>query len=239
MRFNAVPASVAALALILGGTTGVLGAAQSAYPRMAPLQQYLTPGGQAEVALARTAAPASLSAHATVLVLTRHGYQVAAKGSNGFTCLVERSWMKSFDDSEFWDWKMRAPTCFNPEAARTIVPYTIQRTNLALAGSTESEIFARIKAAVAAKQLPSPAPGAMSYMMSKQQDLTDAQGHWMPHLMWYAPKADTANDGANWGADLSGSPVLFDTAHRVNPEPWTLFFVPVSHWSDGSRAPQM
>src|SRR5579862_9644586 len=210
LRFNAASASVTALSLILAGTACVQGATQSAYPHMAPLQQYLAPGGQAEVALARTAAPASISAHATVLVLTRRGYQVAARGSNGFTCLVERSWMKSFDDSEFWDWKMRAPTCFNPEAARTIIPYTIQRTNLALAGSSESEILDRIKAAVTAKQLPSPAPGAMSYMMSKQQNLTDAQGHWMPHLMWYAPKADTAHDGADWGADLSDSPVIFD-----------------------------
>ncbi len=134
---------------------------------------------------------------------------------------------------------MRAPVCYNPEASRTVLPYTLKRTGMVLAGLSESAIYDRIKAAVAAKELPAAAPGSMAYMMSKDQHLTDAAKAWMPHVMFYSPKADTANDGASWGADEPGSPVIFDNGHRVNPEPWTLFFVPVSHWSDGSPAPIM
>jgi hypothetical protein len=55
----------------------------------------------------------------------------------------------------------------------------------------------------------------MSYMMSKHGDLGDAVGPWMSHLMFYAPKADGAKNGASWGADLRASPVVLDTSHRV------------------------
>lgn len=227
------------LLMVAGTRQAPLLAAGGPYATMAPLERYLIPDREEEIRLARSAAPEAVSRDATILVLTRRGYQVAAKGSNGFTCLVERAWMKSFDDREFWDWKMRAPTCYNAEAARTILRYTYKRTDMALAGLARAAILARITAAVTAKQLPSPEPGAMAYMTSKDQYLTDANKAWMPHLMFYAPKPDSAKDGASWGADLPGSPVLFDSAHHINPEPWTLFFVPIAHWSDGSPAPAM
>jgi hypothetical protein len=91
----------------------------------------------------------------------------------------------------------------------------------------------RIKGAVASKELPTPEPGAMSYMLSKEQYLSDAVGHWYPHLMFHIPKTD----GASWGANLDGSPVLLDP--REAPEPETIFFVPVGMWSDGSPTPAM
>jgi hypothetical protein len=84
---------------------------------MAPLGQYLIPDEKAEIALARSAAPASISDAAEVMVLRRDGFATAASGSNGFVCVIERSWGKATDDSEFWNPKMRAPHCFNPAAA--------------------------------------------------------------------------------------------------------------------------
>jgi hypothetical protein len=54
------------------------------------LDQYLIPDEKAEIALARSAAPASISDKAEVMVLRRDGYATAVKGSNGFTCIVER-----------------------------------------------------------------------------------------------------------------------------------------------------
>ena len=239
VSLQAVAMKITALSFILASTCAQGQAQNTPYPRMAPLQQYLMADRRAEIALAQSAAPPAISLHATVLVLTPHGYRVAHKGGNGFTCLVERAWMKPFDDAQFWNWKMRGPTCYNSAASRTILPYTYKRTDMVLAGLTESAIFNHIKAAVADRQLPSPEPGSMAYMMSKDQYLEDAGKSWMPHVMFYSPKADSANDGANWGADRPGSPVLFDNAHHVNPEPWALFFVPVSHWSDGSPAPLM
>src|SRR5579863_8503012 len=67
------------------------------YPKMAPLSQYLM-DRQAEIDLARSAAPTAISGHATILVLTPRRYETAVEGTNGSTCLVERSWTKAFDD---------------------------------------------------------------------------------------------------------------------------------------------
>jgi hypothetical protein len=207
--------------------------ANSPYSSMAPLDQYLIADRDAEIALARTAAPKSISADATVLALGRHGYETAVTGKNGFVCIVERAWTSPFDHPEFWNPKNRSPICYNPAAARSILPYTLKRTELVLAGLSKPQMLARIKAAVDLKELPTPEPGAMSYMMSKEQYLNDAVGHWFPHLMFHIPKTD----GATWGANLDGSPVVTDT--RQVPEPETIFFVPIGAWSDGTPAPAM
>lgn len=206
------------------------------YAQMAPLNQYLMTERQAEIDLARSAAPPGISLHATVMVLGNHGYETVENGTNGFTCLVERAWMSPFDSREFWNWKMRGPICYNPPASRTVLLYTLKRTDLALAGLTKAQMLDVIKAAVADKQLPAPEPGSMSYMMSKQGNLGDGVGPWTSHLMFYAPKADGAKDGASWGADVPASPVILDTSHRVMPEPETIFMLPVAHWSDGTSA---
>jgi hypothetical protein len=201
---------------------------------MAPLDQYLMTDRNAEIALARTAAPKSLSDDATVVVLDRqHGYVTAVKGKNGFVCIVERAWTSPFDDPEFWNPKNRSPICYNPAAARSVLLYTYKRTESVLAGLTKPQMLDRIKAAVAGKELPTPEPGAMSYMMSKEQYLNDAVVHWYPHLMFHIPKVD----GASWGANLDGSPVVFDPREIAEPE--TIFFVPVGKWSDGTPVPPM
>jgi hypothetical protein len=231
---------VGALACRILLLTGVLTAAGSAraedvkssYSSMAPLDQYLMPERQAEISLARSAAPAAISDHATVLVLARHGYEVAITGSNGFTCVVERSWMSPFDSVEFWNPKMRGPICYNPPATRTILPFTIKTTELVLARLPKAQINERIQAIVANKELPMPEPGAMSYMMSKGSYLGDTVGHWHPHLMFHIPKTDAAS----WGANLPSSPVELDTEHHEVPEPETIFLVPVGNWSDGPSA---
>jgi len=206
---------------------------KSPYPSMAPLAQYFMADRNAEIALARTAAPKSISADATVMILGSHGYQTAVQGNNGFVCVVERAWMSPFDHPEFWNPRNRSPICYNPAAARSILPYTFKRTEFVLAGLSKPEMLDRIKAAVARKELPTPEPGAMSYMLSKEQYLNDSVGRWFPHLMFHIPKTD----GASWGANLDGSPVLYDP--RELPEPETIFFVPVGMWSDGTPAPPM
>ena len=203
------------------------------YPNMAPVEQYFMADRNAEIALARTAAPKSISSDAAILVLGRHGYETAVEGKNGFVCVVERAWMSPFDHPEFWNPKNRSPICYNPPAARSVLPYTLKRTELVLAGLTKPQMLDHIKAAVAKKELPPPEPGAMSFMLSKEQYLADSVGHWFPHLMFHIPKAD----GATWGANLPGSPVVLDP--REVPEPETVFYVPVGTWSDGTSAPVM
>ena len=202
------------------------------YPSMAPIAQYLMTE-DAEIALARSAAPPSLSADATILVLTTHGYDVAAKGRNGFTCMVERGWTAPFDLADFGNPKIRAPVCYNAQAVRTVLPYGIERTRLVLAGMTTAQMHAKIEKDVADKLLVPPAAGAMSYMMSKDQYLGHGATHWHPHLMFHLARTDAAA----WGANYDGSPIIVDTSHHDVPEPQTIFMMLVGHWSDGTPAP--
>jgi hypothetical protein len=204
------------------------------YPAMAPLASYLETSAPDEIALARSAAPASISADAEVLTLSRAGYETAVKGNNGFVCLVERSWATSFADSEFWNPKFRAPICFNRAAAHTVLPAYIERTGWVLAGVSISEMMARTRVELSASTFMLPDAGAMSYMMSKQGHLSDALGHWHPHLMFYLANTEAAA----WGANLDGSPVFADGstifAQKGTREPVTTFFVPITQWSDGT-----
>ena len=201
----------------------------SPYERMAPLEQYVMPP-DSEIALARSAAPAAISDKATVLTLDSRGYQTTVRGTNGFTCLVERSWMAPFESPDFWNPKIRGPVCYNPAASRSILAYTLRRTKLALAGDSKDRMLDEVRVALARNELPSPEPGAMSFMMSKDGYLSDADNHWHPHLMFHVPKVS----GASWGANLPGSPVILDD--REVAEPQTIFMLPVSHWSDGTTA---
>src|SRR5258708_17576695 len=200
------------------------------YASMAPLEQYLMAHRNAEIALARSAAPEAISRDADVLVLGRHGYETAVKGKNGFVCVVERGWMGPFngeDAANFWDPNIRGPICFNPTAARSILPLTYKRTEMILAGQSKAQIIDGIKTFV--KQgLPPLEPGAMSYMMSKDQYLTDGARHnWIAHLMFYTPLMD----GAVWGPDLPHSPLMLNPQFDANPDPFPLSLFPPRSWS--------
>jgi hypothetical protein len=222
--------------LILGAVFGApqaASAASQAYAQMAPGAEYLMPDRAAEIALARSAAPASISGSATVLVLSSKGYETAVDGTNGFTCVVERAWMSPFDSPEFWNPKLRGPVCYNPAATRSILPITRYRTKLAQSGVAKDQMYDQIRAAMARKELPAVEPGAMSFMMSKDGYLSDDGGHWHSHLMFYIQGTDTTG----WGANLKGSPVVVDDEHLKIPEQQVIFMVPVSRWSDGSFAP--
>lgn len=201
------------------------------YPTMAPLNQYLISDENSEIALARTAAPSSISNAAEVMVLGHEGYTVAVKGTNGFLCLVERAWGAATDDSDFWNPKVRAPICFNPAAARTFVPIFLMKSKLVLAGKSKAEIVEATASALDKKELPPLEPGAMCYMMSKQQYLNDRGKSWHPHLMFLV----SGDVGKTWGADLPGSPVVAaaDPQERV-----TIFMVWTGKWSDGTAGPQ-
>ncbi len=211
-------------------------AAKASYPSMAPLDQYLMTDRNAEIAMARSAAPEAISRDADVLVLGRHGYETAVKGKNGFVCAVERGWMGPFDGdsaANFWNPKLRGPVCFNPPAARSILPMTYKRTEMVLAGQSKAQIMDGIKTFIK-QDLPPLEPGAMAYMMSKDQYLSDSDHHnWMAHLMFYTPLMD----GAIWGADLPNSPIMLNPQFNGAPEPINVFMVPAGWWSDGTADP--
>ena len=216
--------------LLLAGAARAQGTGP--YPVMAPAERYRMADAKSEIALARTAAPPSTSADATVLVLGRSGYEVAVKGSNGFVCFIERSWTAGLDDPVFWDPKIRAPNCFNPEAVKTVLPMFLERTRWVLAGLSRAEIIARTRAAFAAHRIVAPGPGAFSFMLSRQGNLGDPAGGgpWLPHVMFFIPHGQAAA----WGASLDASPVIGAEGLAFEP---TVLFIPVRRWSDGSPAP--
>jgi hypothetical protein len=216
--------------------------AATTYPNMAPIEQYLM-DRTAEIALARSAAPESISRDAEVLVLGRHGFETAVKGTNGWVCVVGRGW-GMFDAPEFWNPKIRAASCVNPPAARSTIPLVSMQTKLLLDGHSKVETIAAIKAAFEKKELPAFEPGGVSYMMSKSAYLTDSGNHNAPHLMFYAP----TKDAAAWGANLPNSPMMgvnyWYLSEQSYPQllgfpPITVFLVGADKWSDGTPAPSM
>ena len=197
------------------------------YPNMSPIEQYLMTDQAAEITLARSAAPESISRDAEVMVLGRHGFETAVKGKNGFVCIVERSWT-SAADADFWNPKVRTPICYNAAAARSLLPRNIKRTELIMAGRTKTQVDETIVAGVDKKELPAMESGAMCYMMSKQGYGGDSVPHWPSHVMFFYSQTDPAT----WGANLPGSPVL---AMSDDHEHLTEFVVAVQRWSDGTE----
>jgi hypothetical protein len=232
-KISAIAIKSFALLLVLG--TAYQAVAQAAttpstttpYPKMAPIDQYLMADRAAEIALARSAAPESISHDAEVQVLGRHGFETAVKGTNGFVCIVGRSWTSTVD-AEFWNPKVRVPMCVNAAAARSYLLRLTKETEWGLAGRTQAQMTEPITAAIAKKELPPMEPGAMCYMMSKEGYGGDSVPHWPSHLMFFYSDTDVAS----WGANLPGSPVvgLSDPVEHL-----TQFVIATQRWSDGTE----
>ena len=230
------------LAIGIGFLVSNAAAQSDPYPKMAPVDQYLMEE-KAEIQLARSAAPDSISRDATILVLGRQGYETAVEGKNGFVCMVARGWTGMFDWPEFWSPNVRAADCLNPQAAHSILPIFYLRARMVMAGRSKAEMVSALKAAFEKKQLPSLESGAMDYMMSKSSYLTDQGGHNVPHVMFYT-RVENAKD---WGSGAAGSPVMSTPYWFISQKeqsqvkglpPILVFLVMVADWSDGTPAGQ-
>jgi hypothetical protein len=195
--------------------------AKSPYPTMAPIEQYRM-DRDAEIALARTAAPASISRDAEILVLGQKNFETAVKGKNGYLCVVGRAFAGPLNNPEFWNPKNRSPICWNPPAARSLWPYAVKEAGMALAGASKAQIVEAIKTAVAKKELGVPETGSMAYMMSKEAYLTDRGDHNLAHVMFELPRNGVFQDDPNYFVSWDPAPVIE-------------FNVPVGQWSDGTN----
>ena len=228
--------------LVIASVCGVSSAAAQTdtYSRMAAIGQYQMEES-AEIQLARSAAPNSISSDATILVLRRQGYETAVQGKNGFVCMVGRSWLAAFDWPEFWNPKVRAADCMNPQAARSMVPIVLLRSRMVMAGRSKAEMLSAVKAAFENKQVPPLESGAMDYMMSKTAYLTDEGEHNAPHLMFLT----AGMDARDWGSDAAGSPLISapywflsskEPSQMTGLPPILVFLIGVANWSDGTTA---
>jgi hypothetical protein len=189
--------------LILTALTqaGVLPAQSPPPHQYPPLREYLMPR-EAEMALARSAAPASITSRATIKVLATSGYLVAREGDNGFVCLVMRAWSApTYTPAQFrdlvYDPTVRAPICFNPEASRTALPYYELRSKLAIEGKSPDQIAEGVQAAYAKGVLPKRDVVGFAYMWSADQHLGPGIGHWHPHMMVFSPYYENSMVGGN------------------------------------------
>ena len=205
----------------------------SAPSTMASIDPYLM-DRDAEIAMARSAGPNSVSSGAKVLVLGRHGYETAVAGKNGFVCLVGRSWDLPKNNPAFWDPKIHGPICLSAPAARSFLSIYLKKTELAIGGSSNTGIEVAIIESIAKGELPTPEPGSVSYMMSKQGYLNDAiKGPWLPHVMFFVPEIDPKDLGSDLGDDVP----LDAREEKIGR--YTTIDVPVGRWSDGTASPQM
>jgi hypothetical protein len=194
--------------------------AGSPYPSMAPIAQYRM-DRDAEIALARTAAPASISRDAEIMILGEKNFEVAVRGSNGFVCAVGRAFAGPLSNPEFWNPRNRSPICYNPAAARSLWPYAMKQTGMALAGASKAQISDAIRTAVARRELGVPETGSMAYMLSRDAYLTDRGGHNLAHLMFELPRDGVIGEDPAYVVSWDPAPVLE-------------FNVPVGQWSDGT-----
>jgi hypothetical protein len=190
-----------------------------------PLSEYLM-RRNAEITLARSAAPANVSGRATVKVLTASGYEIAQEGNNGFVCMVLRGWAApTYTPTQFrnlvYDSRVRAPICFDPVAARTVLPYYELRSRLGMEGKTPDQIAEGVQAAYVRGQLPKREGVSFAYMWSADQELGTGIGHWHPHMMVFAPYyQNTLLGGNEFGRPL---PQVSDDAGT----PFTVVVIPV------------
>ncbi len=190
--------------LLIGLGVACANAQEAKYP---PLSEYMM-ARDAEIGLAKSAAPQNISDRATIEVFTPSGYEVAHQGDNGFVCMVMRGFTGAPTLTPIqlrglvYDAKTRAPICFNPQAAKTVLPHYKLRTKLGIEGKTPDEIAKAIQAAYAKGQIPKRDAVSFAYMWSADQVLGPV-GHWHPHMMVFVPYYENSMLGDN----AAGSPL--------------------------------
>jgi len=194
-------------------------------PKNPPLSEYMMKR-DAEISLAKSAAPASVSNRATIKVLTTSGFQVAREGDNGFVCIASRGWSApTYSPAPLrelvYDTKAIAPICFDPVAARTVMPYYELRSKLGMEGKTPDQIAAGVSTAYAKGELPKREGVSFAYMWSENQDLGGGAGHWHPHMMVFSPYYENSMLGGH----EFGSPLPFVSDDAGTP--FAVVLIPV------------
>ena len=215
--------NVMLLMVALAHVPALTAAAQSgSYP---PISQYLMPREE-EIALAKSAAPASISDRATIKVLSKTGFEIAERGDNGNVCMVMRGFSApTYTPAQFrdlvYDPTVHAPICFTEPAARMVMPYYEMRTVLAIEGRDPEQIAAALEKAYVGGKLPRREGVSFAYMWGAHQQLGSGIGAWHPHVMIFAPYYSNGMVGGNaFGSPL---PQLSDDAGT----PFAVVVIPV------------
>jgi|ERR1700683_203922 hypothetical protein len=158
-----------------------------------------------QIALALSAAPAEVSGNATVYILGPQGYEKVRQGTNGFSCIVGRSFAKPTETTI-------APMCYDAEGSRTLLLVSLRTEELRAAGKSEAEIKADIANGYKDGRFKAPAKPGFLYMMSSKNRLgpdpkTGETVGFPPHVMFYAPYM-TAKDLGYSQQELDANPYM-------------------------------
>jgi hypothetical protein len=180
-----------------------------------------------QIDLALSAAPTEVSSKAAVYILGPKGYEKVREGTNGFSCLIERSFKGTTQTSS-------APACFDAEGSGSIMVAYLRREELRAEGKSEEEVKEDIAQGYKDGRFKVPGPGFL-YMMSNENfvynNVSGKSGFVAPHLMFYAPNK-TANDV---GYDsVSPTMVPYLTGSGIGPE--SLLVVAAEKPSQGDSA---
>lgn len=142
-----------------------------------------------EIAIARSAGPASIREKADIYVLKRGGFELAKKGGNGFACLITREDEGSFE-----------PQCFDPEGVASLLPVALEKAKLYEQGKSGAEVAAAIGEGYASGKFRAPRRGGVTYMLSTENKVFNGEKiiAYPPHVMVMAPYVTNADIGADF-----------------------------------------
>ena len=163
-----------------------------------------------QVRIAKLAAPREVTDHANVYVLGQHGYELAERGGNGFSCLIERERPDTME-----------PECYDAEGARTTMLVRIFVEEQRAKGSSEEAIARAIKQRYKSSHFRAPSRPGIVYMMSDYNFVFNPETktviHFPGHLMFYAPYATAKTVGSGEGAPYIVHPGEADALMIVIP----------------------
>ena len=148
---------------------------------------------ETQIKIARSAAPKEVSEKADVYILGKNGYELAAKGTNGFSCAIERERLDTME-----------PECYDREGSRTTFKVRQFVEGQRAAGVTEEKIQKAVTAGYKSERFKAPSKPGITYMLSDSNYVFDPDAkeviHFPEHLMFYAPYATAETVGSGAGA---------------------------------------
>ena len=143
---------------------------------------------------AMSAAPRKVAQRATIVAMGADGkMRTLRKGSNGFTCAVERERVETME-----------PECYDREGSGTTFQVRKFVEQQRAAGVSEEKIEKAVAAGYKTGRFKAPTKPGIVYMMSDSNHVFDPDSkkviHFPGHLMFYAPYATAETVGSGEGA---------------------------------------
>lgn len=146
-----------------------------------------------QIRIAKLAAPKEVTDHADIYILGRRGYELAVRGDNGFSCMIEREKPDTME-----------PECYDAEGSATTMKVRSYEEQQRASGVGEQAIEESIKAGYKSGEFKPPSKAGIVYMLSDYNYVLNPETgkiiHFPGHLMFYSPYATEKTVGSGEGA---------------------------------------